>query len=97
MYGHNNATIRTTEEGEQVGPKMHAAVRACESRVWASENKLAQAVGPNGSSQYGYRIVNRCLSKGLLTIDPDHDEATPNGKGAVTITAKGERYLANHD
>jgi len=29
MYGHNNPTVRTTDDGEQVGPKMHdALVRA---------------------------------------------------------------------
>jgi hypothetical protein len=26
MYGHTNHTIRTTDDGEQVGPKTHIAV-----------------------------------------------------------------------
>jgi hypothetical protein len=103
MYGHTNPTIRTTEDGEQVGPKMHSAVQSAASGPWASDpdvypsmNQLAQSVGPNGSQDYGYRIVKRCMSKGLLTLDSDHPDATPNGRGAVIITEKGKQYLRNH-
>lgn len=97
MYGHSNPTVRTTEDGEQVGPRMHAAVEAVAARVWPSMNQLAQHVGPNSSQDYGYRIVNRCRKKGLIELDPDHPEATPQGRGAVLITDKGERYLKGRD
>jgi len=98
MKGHSNPTIRSTEEGEQVGPKMHSAVKLCDGRVWQSKNDLATSVGPNGSSQYGYRIVNRCIRKGLITRpDPDHEQANPHGAGAITISEKGERYLEAHE
>lgn len=98
MYGYNNPTVRTTEEGEQVGPKMHQAVKAASERVWQSKKELAEHVGPNGSTQYGYNIVNRCIRKGLICRpDPDHSEANPHGRGAVYATEKGERYLENHD
>jgi len=103
MYGHANPTIRTTPEGEQVGPKMHAAVSAVKSRsgtalgAYGSKNELAIAVGPNGSQDYGYRIVDRCIRKGLLEVDPDDPEASPSGQGAVVITQKGLDYLAQYD
>jgi len=98
MYGHSNPTVRTTEEGEQVGPKMHSAVQAAAEKVYSSKNDLATSVGPNGSSDYGNRIVNRCIRKGLICRpDPDHDDANPHGRGAVYATGKGERYLDNQE
>jgi hypothetical protein len=98
MYGHVNPTIRTTEEGEQVGPKMHSAVKAAARKTYGSKNELAVVVGPNGSSQFGNQIVNRCIRKGLICRpDDEHEEATPHGLGAVYATEKGERYLETHD
>jgi hypothetical protein len=97
MYGYQNPTIRTTEEGEQVGPKMHRCVRAVNSSPYKSMNQLAISVGPNDSQDYGYRIVHRCKSKGLIELDKDHDKATPNSRGAVVITEKGKRYLENQE
>jgi glutamine amidotransferase-like uncharacterized protein len=104
MYGYSNPTVRSTEEGEQVGPKMHSCVSSVDggpifrgSDAWESMNRLAKAVGPNGSQDYGYRIVKRCISKGLIELDGDHPDAATNGRGAVVLTEKGKRYLANHD
>lgn len=98
MYGHNDPTMRTTENGETVGPKMHGAVKLAARRAWASKNELAKAIGPNGSQDYGYRIVNRCIRKGLISRpDPDHEAANPHGRGAICATEKGERYLAEHE
>ena len=98
MYGHSNPTIRSTEDGEQVGPKMDEAVLLCEDRVWQSINELAKAVGPNRSQKYGYRIVKRCQAKGLITYpDAEHEKANPHGRGAITITEKGERYLESRE
>ena len=97
MYGHNNPTVRTTEEGEQVGPKMHSAVKMASWNVYSSKNDLATDVGPNGSSDYGNRIVNRCIRKGLICRpDSEHDNANPHGLGAVYVTDKGERYLEDN-
>jgi hypothetical protein len=93
MKGHPNPTVRTTADGEQVGPKMHSAVKLVASGPYPSKNQLAKSVGPNGSQDYGYRIVDRCLSKNLLKVHPSHDDATPNGMGAVVLTDKGARYL----
>ena len=94
MYGYTNPTIRSTEDGEQVGPKMHSAVKLCDGRVWQSMNDLATTVGPNGSSQFGYRIIKRCQRKGLISYpDPEHEKANPHGRGAIYATDKGQRYL----
>lgn len=98
MYGHNNPTVRMTENGEQVGPKMHSAVQAAARKTWQSKKELAEHVGPNGSTDYGYRIVERCIRKGLISRpDADHPQANPHGLGAVYATDKGERYLSNQD
>ena len=93
MYGHTNPTIQSTEDGEQVGPKMHLAVQMVAASVRQSKNALAKKVGPNGSQDYGYQIVNRCIRKNLLAVHPQHDAANPHGKGAVVLTDKGARYL----
>jgi hypothetical protein len=98
MYGHTNPTIRTTSEGEQVGPKMHSALKLLNRNgPYPNMNQLATTVGPNGSSQFGYRIIKRCKHKGLLTVDDEHEQATPGSRGAVVLTEKGERYLENAD
>jgi len=104
MYGHTNPKVRSTEEGEQVGPKMHVAVKLAaegpalrDADVFTSKNDLATSVGPNGSSDFGNRIVNRCISKGLISRpDPDHDNANPHGLGAVYATDKGAQYLEDN-
>jgi hypothetical protein len=98
MYGHANPTLRSTEDGETVGPKMHGAVKLAARRAYQSKNELAKAVGPNGSQDYGYRIVNRCIRKGLISRpDSDHEAANPHGQGAVYATEKGERYVEAHN
>lgn len=97
MFGYNSPTIRTTEEGEQVGPRMHMAVTAAARRSWQSKNELAKHVGPHSSQQYGYNVVDRCIKKGLITRpDPDHPEANPHGRGAIEATEKGEAYVERH-
>ena len=90
---YKGATVRQTEDGESVGPKMHSAVRLVGHSAQPSKNVVAKAVGPNGSQDYGYRTVNRCISKNLLAINPEHEDANPHGKGAVVLTDKGARYL----
>lgn len=97
MKGHPNPNVRTTEEKEIVGPKMHEAVQKVDSSgPYPSKNALAKRVGPHGSQNYGYRIVNRCKSKGLLAVDSEHPDATPSGNGAVVLTDKGRKYLDDH-
>ena len=100
MYGHTNPTYHVTDDGDRLGPKMRSAVKLMYRRgQMPSKNKLAKHVGPNGSQDYGYRIVDRCIRAGLLEVDPDSDMANPHGMGAVKITDKGmdvaNKILAN--
>ena len=93
-----SATMYTTNDGELVGDKMRSAVSLTESYgALPSMNALAKKVGPNGSQDYGYRIVKRCLKKDLLELDADHDGATPQGRGAVVVTDKGREFLESLD
>lgn len=88
---------KTTYEGNVIGTRMHAALVIVAHRgPLASKNQLAIKVGPNGSQDYGYRIVNRCLRDGLLTVDSDHEVANPHGLGAVILTERGYDYLATN-
>jgi len=91
------ATVRRTDENEPVGPKMHSAVVATARQDgYQSKKALAEVVGPNGSLDYGYRIVDRCLRRDLLAVDPRDEQSNPHGKGAVVLTDKGARYLLAH-
>lgn len=86
-----------TIDGNRIGPRMRAAVKLVDG--WfegaaPSKKQIAEHVGPHGSLKYGYRTVNRSISAGLLAHpDPNHPDANPHGRGAVTLTEKGERYL----
>jgi len=59
-----------------------------------SKNEIAKAVGPNGSQQFGYRLVNRAIRAGLLTHpQPEHEAANPHGDGAICLTDMGEAFV----
>jgi hypothetical protein len=87
----------TTENGDMVGERMKRAVEyVSRNGAYQSKNALAESVGVNGSTQYGYRNVNRCIKKNLLTINREDYDDLPNGSmGAVEITDKGEKFLEN--
>lgn len=91
-------TYDTTADGDRVGPKMRYAVTLV-SQVgpYPSANQLAIDVGPHGSQDYGYRIVNRCLSAGLLALDREHPDATPQANGAIVLTEKGAAFLRDRE
>ena len=77
----------------RIGPKMRLAVQRAASSPYASKNQLAKSVGPHGSQDYGYRIVNRCIKRRLLAVDPNHEIATPSGQGAVVLSKRGQAFL----
>jgi len=81
----------------RIGPSMHYALRYVRDHDGAvsSAFELARAVGPNGSAQYGYEIVGRCVKAGLLAYDPDHLKAAANSNGAVVLTEAGESALTD--
>lgn len=79
----------------RIGPSMLYALRYLDSNDGAVSCafELARAVGPRGSAQYGYQIVNRCERAGLVAYDLDHPKAAPNSNGAVVLTDAGRRVL----
>lgn len=92
MYGHTNPEYHVTEDGDRLGPRMRYAVKLMDTvGALPSKKQLAEKVGPNGSLDYGYRVVDRCLSAGLMSVESGHSEASPHGIGAVVITEKGKR------
>lgn len=50
----------------RIGAKMAAAAQYVERHPGCPKLAVAQAVGPNGSTQYGYRIVDRAIAAGLI-------------------------------
>lgn len=95
MTGQQSAT---DIDHARIGPKMHLAVEAVDRNgPYQAALPLARRVGPNGSPQFGYRIVNRCLRRDLLARDTEHDEANPHGSGAIVLTQKGEQFLSESD
>lgn len=82
----------------EVGPKMDAAVRIVEAHgPKSSKNALAKVVGPNGSQRFGYGIVDRAISAGLLALERGHPAKTPQAIGAVVLTDRGEWYVEEFD
>lgn len=77
----------------RIGNKMIMAVKAVAQSPYESKCELAKKVGPHASTQYGYQTVNRCINRGFIKIDPDHDAADPIGKGAVVITDVGRDFV----
>lgn len=71
----------------RIGYRMRQAVEYVSRHGGAAPSRLsvARAVGPHGSTAYGYRTVNRAIRAGLLTLDPDHPAASPHGAGAVVL------------
>jgi len=78
----------------RVGHKMHFALRVIGvCGHLPSKAELARWVGPYRSLRYGYKIIDRCLSAGLLALDPYHPGRSHNGLGAVVLTDAGRRRL----
>lgn len=67
----------------RIGPSMLYALRylADNDGAVSCAFELARAVGPRGSAQYGYQIVNRCMGAGLVACDPQHPKALSSNGG----------------
>lgn len=50
----------------RVGPRMAEAVAYVSQNPGCTMLEVAEHVGPNGSRQYGYRTVHRCIDAGLI-------------------------------
>lgn len=79
---------------KRIGPAMAATCRILRhyfDGVAESRMELARHVGPHGSLKYGYATIDRCLTAGLVRIDPDHPKRARRSSGAVVLTDAGER------
>jgi hypothetical protein len=69
---------------------MQAVIRYVARQPRKSKKDVAETAG--NSIQYGYQAADRCLSRGLIELDPNHPYAEARGKGAVVLTQAGLEY-----
>lgn len=58
-------------KAKRIGPRMESCAAYVARNPGCHPVDVARAVGPNGSTQYGYRIVGRALAAGLIKSEPD--------------------------
>lgn len=51
---------------KRIGPKMIEAYEYIKTHPYCTKLEVAKAIGPNGSVRYGYEIVNRTISAGII-------------------------------
>ena len=52
---------------KRVGPKMLQAYEYISAHRGCSKYEVSRAVGPHGSTFYGWRIVQRCIEANMIT------------------------------
>lgn len=75
-----------------IGPRMKQALRILAGEPGGAIRAaypLAKAIGPHGSTQFGYATVQRLVAAGLVRVDPHHPDASPTGNGAIILTPLG--------
>ena len=72
----------------RIGPRMMEAVAFVAHHEGCPILPVAEAVGPNGSRNYGYRTVHRAINAGLL------DYTISSRTYALTVTDAGYRAIA---
>lgn len=92
QLSNTDADDGTQEWDGRIGDKMQSAIRNLAGNPYPSMHQLAIKVGPHGSTDFGYQIIHRCRKRDLITLDDEHPEASPKGRGAVVLTPKGRRY-----
>jgi hypothetical protein len=76
----------------RIGPGMLAAAAYVASSPGCPKLPVARAVGPNGSTRFGYAIVDRAISAGLIEHRPT---CVPGAwPYCLHITERGEQILA---
>lgn len=83
-----------TELG-RIGDNMKRAVRlTADNGPYGSIGHLGRDVAPDASRSSGTDPVYRCIDRGLLEVDPDHEMTSPGSNGAVVLTEYGERFIS---
>jgi hypothetical protein len=78
----------TKTKKTRVGAKMFTVLAVVDSNPGCPKIVPARAAGPNGSLQYGYRSVDRCIDAGLITA------TLAPGRYKLAITDTGRAVLA---
>lgn len=54
----------------RIGPRMSAVVEYVRAVPACTMVEVARHVGPHGSTKFGYRVVHRAISAGIVTAVP---------------------------
>lgn len=80
----------TDAKPKRIGPTMLATVAYVAANPGCPKHWPAIFLGPHGSAQYGYRLVDRTLAAGLI-----EDRAAPGtARYALHVTPAGAALLA---
>lgn len=86
--------VAETDFDGRIGIKqIQAVVYTDEYGPFESKRQLALAVGPNGSTKYGYEIVDRADRRGLIDCSCDRDEH----QYTVELTDEGRELIEQLD
>lgn len=81
----------------RVGERMVDALALVNERgPYESMTAVSRDIYGDGPNRYTNTPVLRCLDRGLLTQDRNHDARGPKSSGAILITDDGRRVLALH-
>ena len=79
--------MATARKQRRIGPVMLAAVAYVARHPGCPKLPVAEAVGPHGSRNFGYRAVDRAIVAGLI-------DAAGTGPYSLTVTVTGAAALA---
>ncbi len=66
---------------KRIGVRMQAAVNYVRANPGCAILPVAEAIGPHGSRQFGYRAVHRAIKAGLIAYTLER------GRYSLTVTA----------
>ena len=72
----------------RIGPAMKAAVEYVSANPGCPKLPCARAIGPNGSTKFGYAAIDRAMRAGLI-----EDRATGRSAYALHVTNAGYSAL----
>lgn len=73
---------------ERIGPNMRAAVEYVAENPGCPKLPVARAIGPHGSTKFGYEAVDRAMRAGLI----EHRGGMA-GTYSLYVTEKGETLI----
>ena len=92
----NNKNVESEAEIDgRIGKRMNRALYKLYKKDGVAQSKwaLAQQLYQRPSTSHGMPVVDRCIDRGLIRIEEDHEQAEPRGAGAIVLTDAGEEYV----